>query len=272
MTKASIDILLTYWGDFELFKKTVDSVIAQTDKRWCLRIFDDCYPSDEAEKYCRSLNDKRVIYYRHKKNIGITKNFNYALQSATAPYCVMPGCDDILLPNYVETALNSIGDADFMQPGVQVIDVDDRVYSPLVDKIKTLLRPNRAATYGGEKLAVSLCIGNWLYFPSILWKTEVIQKYGFNEKYKIAEDLVLELELIKDGKMLAVNNTVIFQYRRFANSLSSREKSKNGVRFDEENGVYDRFESEFKNHGWNKAALSAKLRVSSRLHQLIAKI
>lgn len=271
MTKPSIDILLPYWGEFSLFKKTVDSVLIQTRDDWRLLIFDDCYPSSEAQSYCQSLNDPRIIYYRHEQNIGITNNFNFAVNTAEADYCTIVGCDDILLPNYVEMALQNIGDADFYQPGVEVIDGDDHVYSPLGDRIKRLLQPRKPGFYGGEKLATSLCHGNWLYFPSIAWKTSSLKRYTFDVKYKIAEDLVVELNLIKDGGTLYFDkNNVTFQYRRFANSLSSREKSKNGVRFTEEYEAYRHFVDSFKKKKWSRAAFAARLHITSRLHRLIS--
>lgn len=267
---AKVDILLTFWGDVDLLKKAVESVIAQTEPDWHLLVLDDCYPSDEPAKYFKSLKDKRITYYRHKKNIGITKNFNYAVDHTTADYCVLMGCDDIMLPDYITQALISIGDADFYQPYVDVIDGDGNVYLPLGDKIKRFLQPKKSGVYQGEKLAASLCHGNWLYFPSILWKTSTIQKYRFNDRYKIAEDVVLELDILKDGGTLYFDRTTTFNYRRFAKSLSSVEKSKGGVRFGEEDQVYDHFANEFKKIGWNKAARAAKLRITSKIHRALS--
>ena len=48
----------------------------------------------------------------------------------------------------------------------------------------------------GEKLATLLCHGNWLYFPSITWKTDTIKRYSFDTKYKILEDVIIELTMI----------------------------------------------------------------------------
>ena len=267
---AKIDILLPYWGDFELLKKTVESVFAQTETDWHLSVFDDAYPTDEAKKYFATIKDARVTYVKHKKNIGITHNFNFALKTATAKYCVLLGCDDILLPNYVSIALKNIGDADFYQPNVKIIDANNKVYLPIGDRIKKVLRKS-PGIHQGQELATSLSNGNWLYFPSILWKTATIQKYGFDQRYKIAEDLVLVFRIIKDGGKLFVDDEISFQYRRFADSLSSREKTKGGVRFHEENEVYDNFANEFKAIGWNTAARAARLRVTSRLHQFMEK-
>ena len=273
MKKPSIDILLPYWGEFKLFKKTVDSVMAQSYTNWRLLVIDDCYPSDEAAKYCSSLNDPRIIYHRHEKNIGITNNFNFAVQSAIANYAVIIGCDDIMLPKYIETALQNIGDADFYQPGVDVIDSNDIVYLPLGDRIKRLIQPRKSGIYNGEQLATSLCHGNWLYFPSITWKTSSLKRYTFNADYKIVEDLVVELELIKDGgKLFFDKNNTTFLYRRFNDSLSSREATKGGVRFQEEDAAYAHFVAVFSDLKWKKAARAARLHITSRLHRALSQL
>lgn len=269
---ARTDILLPYWGDFKLLKKAVESILAQTETDWRLLVFDDCYPHANPASYFESLRDERIKYYRHKENIGITRNFMFALDVAKAEHFVMMGCDDIMLPNYLERALEKIDDADLYQPGVEVISDSGEVYLPLVDKTKRILRPKKSGTYSGEKLAASLCRGNWLYFPSIVWRTNTVKKYGFEPKYKVVEDVALQLSIIKNGGKLFVDNETTFQYRRFAKSVSSIEKSKDGVRFREENEVYDRFAREFRNIGWHKAARAAKWRITSRLHKSLSVI
>ena len=263
-----VDILLPFWGDVKLFELTVQSVLAQSNPNWHLFVFDDHYPSEEPAEYIRTISDDRISYYRHEKNIGITPNFNFALSKATAPYFLMLGCDDILLPNYIETVLTDIGDSDFYQPKVQVINEVGKIYKPLTDKVKSIISL-KPGVYSGEKLATSLCNGNWLYFPSILWRTEIVKKYGFNNKYKIAEDLFLILQLILDGKTLKVGNIPAFQYRRFSQSLSSREKVRGGVRFNEEREVYKRYRILFKQKGWRRASYAASLRTTSRINELL---
>lgn len=267
---AKIDILLPYWGDFTLLKKAVESVFAQTEQDWRLLIFDDCYPSDKPREFFAQLDDSRVSYYRHSENLGITRNFNYALRAAEAPYCVMFGCDDIMLPDFIETALNNIGVADFYQPAVEVINESGKQILPLADRVKRLLRPSKSGIYRGERLASSLAHGNWLYFPSIVWKTSTIKKYGFDAKYKIVEDVALEFSIIKDNGRLFVDEHKTFQYRRFANSLSSKEKAKDGVRFSEEAAIYKDFSAQFKAKGWNRASRAAKLRITSRVHKILS--
>lgn len=264
-----VDILLPYWGKFELLKETVDSVLAQDSDDWHLTIVDDHYSSTEAFDYYTKLNDPRITYIRHKQNIGITRNFNFCVEQTTAEFCTLLGCDDRLLPNYVSTALTHIGDADFYQPYVDVIDADGRSCLPLGDRVKRLLQPRKSGIYSGEKLATSLCHGNWLYFPSIMWRSTTLKKYPFNEQYSIVEDVDVELSMILDGATLYFDRTTTFQYRRFAESLSSKEKGKNGVRNKEEVEVYNHFTEFFHTKGWGKAALASQLHITSRINQLL---
>lgn len=262
--------MLPYWGDIKLAQETIDSVLAQTSDDWHLTILDDHYESKESAKYFKELKHPKITYIRHPKNLGITKNFNYAAQNAKAEFCTIIGCDDRMLPNYVEQALEHIGKASFYQPSVEIIDAEGKTHLPLADRVKSWLRPKKSGIYSGEKLAASLCHGNWLYFPSIMWRTKTLQKYPFDERLKVVQDLTMELNMILDGAKLYLDNSAkSFQYRRFDESLSSKEKT--GIRFDEEKVVYEKFAQKFQKVGWKKAARAAKLRISSQIHQLMSK-
>jgi glycosyltransferase involved in cell wall biosynthesis len=265
---AKVDVLLPYWGDFGLLKKAVESVLAQTEQNWRMLIVDDCYPSDEATKYFTDFPDVRISYTRHKKNLGLVGNFNYVLGQATADYCVIMGCDDIMLPKYLETALSKIGEADYLQPGVNIIDETDKVYLPMADRVKRFLRPKRSGIHSGEPVATTLGHGNWLYFPSIFWKTATLKRYGFDSIQHNTQDVIMELSIIRDGGSLYLDNEVTFLYRRSASSFSS--KAKGGTRFSEENETYDRLAKQFHEMGWKKASRAAKLHATVRLHKLIS--
>jgi glycosyltransferase involved in cell wall biosynthesis len=266
--KPTVDVLLPYWGEFKLLKKAVDSVLAQTEQNWRLLIIDDCYPSDEASKYYSKFPDERVTYYRHKENFGLVKNYNYAINQTVTDYCVIMGCDDIMLPTYLETALKNIGSADYYQPGVEVIDENDKVYLPLADRIKKIMQPKKNKLHSGDKVAASLCHGNWSYFPSILWKTKTLKKYGFDVDKPNTQDMVIQLNILCDGGSLYLDRDVTFQYRRSASSFSS--KAKQGTRFEEENKVLNDYAERFRKLGWNKAARAARMHITVRLHQILS--
>lgn len=268
MSKTKIDILLPYWGDFGLLKKAVGSVLAQTEQEWRLLIVDDCYPSNEASAMYANFSDTRVIYHRHEKNLGLVKNYNYCINQARADHCVIMGCDDIMLPTYLETALKNIGDADYYQPGVEVIDAADTVYLPLSDRIKKILRPRRKGIHSGEPLVASLCHGNWTYFPSLVWRTSTLKKYYFDESKPNTQDLLTQIDILSNGGSLFIDNDVTFHYRRSATSFSSKAKA--GTRFSEENDMYSHLADRFKKMGWRKASRAARIHLTVRLHQILS--
>lgn len=267
---AKIDIIIPYWGDFNLFKLSVNSVIGQTSTNWRLTILDDCYPSREAKKYIEQLKNPKISYIRHKKNIGVTENFNFAAKIAKEKYTVILGYDDMLLPNYVKRALSQIGDADFYHPKVQVVNYLGNKTFTLTDFAKGLIRPKSSGMYCGEKLAISLCRGNWLYFPSITWKTSTLKKYNFNNKYKTVQDVDFEMNVITNGGKLYLDNEPTFKYRRFAGSLSSKEKSSDGTRFEEEKAIYLNLSKDLSNIGWDTASRVAKNHYLSKIHKMIS--
>lgn len=271
MQKNSLDIFIPYWGDPQLLKIAIQSVFKQTNKNWHLTVVDDCYPDKMAEKFCKNIQDKRFSYIRNKNNLGITNNFNKCLKLAKSKYILFMGCDDELLPHYVERALTSIGDADFYQPSVGVINSEGKNSLPISDLVKKIIQPKKSGIYQGEKLASSLCKGNWLYFPSIMWKKEVVSKYGFNNDLSIVQDVYLELSIIKDGGSVYFDREVSFNYRRHSKSLSSLSKKSDGKRFTEEEEVYNNFAKIFQRIGWPQASRNARYHVTSRLHRLMSK-
>ena len=63
--------------------------------------------TDHTEEVCRDLlqADSRVVYHRHKDNIGLTYNFVSAIQIAKGTYFRWIGDDDWLAPDFVTRTL-----------------------------------------------------------------------------------------------------------------------------------------------------------------------
>jgi hypothetical protein len=157
------------------------------------------------------------------------------------------------------------------QPGVQVIDERGEPVKTLVDEVKRrLYAPTTAKeplVLGGERLATNLLSGNWLYFPSVCWRADIVKKVNFREELSVIQDLALVIELVQRGEELAVGGTVCFQYRRHTSSLSSHEAI-SGARFGEAHRYFLEVADTLERHGWHKAARAARRHVSMRLHAL----
>jgi hypothetical protein len=132
-----------------------------------------------------------------------------------------------------------------------------------------MLRPRvRGRTeLSGEQLATSLLRGDWLYWPSLVLRTDRIKAYDFREDLPIILDLALILDMIVAGESLVLDPTVCFSYRRHTASLSSASLV-HGTRLPDERRYYAEAASQMRERGWRRAACTARLRWTSRLHAL----
>ena len=263
-----IDILLPFYGQPELMRLAVRSVLDQDTTGWRLVIVDDCYPDEETSDWLASLQGPTVVYVRNQETLGVNGNFRRALSLATAEHVVFMGCDDVLEPGYfaaVQAALAEHPGAAIVCPGVQVIDDEGRTSEPLVDRVKRFLRPDGAAVLSGEDALVSLMSGNWTYFPSLCWRRDAIADIDFRPEYGVVLDLGLLVDVLVAGGQLVVIPDRVFQYRRHAGSESAT-KTVVGARFEEERHYFSSISAELERRGLRRAARAARGHVTSRLH------
>ncbi|GAA1341777.1 glycosyltransferase family 2 protein [Arthrobacter roseus] len=270
----TIDVMFPYYGDVAMMKAAVDSVLKQEDRDFKLTIVDDGYPDDTLPAYFAELtaSDSRIAYSRNEKNLGANGNYRKCVGLIQHDIVVIMGADDVMLPNYLSTVRQAFREpsVSIVQPQVEVIDELGEVYLPLADRIKAAMRrratgSSSTAVLQGEPIAKSLISGNWLYFPSIAWRADAIKAHSFRPEYDVVQDLALALDVVMTGSRLLATDTVCFQYRRHRESDSS-VRALDGRRFDEERRFFDECAADFQRLGWGKAALAARLHLSSRLN------
>ena len=273
----SIDVMMPYYGDVPLMQAAVRSVLAQTDRDWHLTVVDDGREPGVPEWFAE-LAEPRITYLRNEANLGISANFQKCLELARRDRLTIMGCDDLLLPNYV-ASVRALASAHpgvgLVQPGVRVIDGNGEPASSLVDSIKRrryapkeLLHGTGPVLLQGEDLALSLLRGNWLYFPSLSWRTDAIQATtGFREDLRVVQDLAVILQLVEHGEQLVAGGDEAFAYRRHSASESSKAAT-DGTRFDESRRFFTETARRMDEIGWHRAALVSRRHRSTRLHAL----
>lgn len=268
----TLEIFVPFWGDPSLLYATVDSVIAQRDGDWRLTVIDDCYPDKSVAGHIEGIHDERIAYVRNEINLGITENYREAIRRATTEYIVILGCDDLLHPDYltvIRRTIAAVPHADVIQPGVVVIDEHGRVIAPLVDKVKQgVLAPrghDGIAVLTGQGMATSLIRGDWLYWPSLAFRTDTLKRIDFRDGLPIIQDLALLMDIAFEGGTLAYNPTTVFSYRRHGGSASQKTLL-DGRRFRDERTYYAQARGLAISHGWRRTAITARIRLMSRLH------
>lgn len=270
-----VDVMLPHYGPLELVQQTVRSVLAQDDPNWRLTVVDDSgeLPDSGLADWIGDLGEARVRYLRNEVNLGINRNFQRCVELAQHELAVLVGSDDLLMPGYVGTvraAYRAHPEVAIVQPGVQVVDSAGEPVRTLVDLSKRWMYSPRVAgptVLGGEDLAVSLLRGNWLYFPSLCWRTGPLQRTGFRKGLSVVQDLALVIDLVLAGESLLVDPTPAFRYRRHGGSVSSAHAA-DGRRFAEERGFFLCTADRMALRGWPRAARAARRHYSSRLNAL----
>ncbi len=272
MTDDALDVFIPFWGDPGLLYATVESVRAQTDPRWRATVVDDCYPDPSVAEHFAAEDDPRIRYVRNEQNLGITANYDRCRELASADLMMFLGCDDLLLPDFVATvraAHERFPDAAIIQPGVRVIDDEGRPTDTLADRVKRAIRPGVAETtvFGGEPLVTSLLHGDWLYWPSLVFRTDAVRGPAFRDDLPIIQDLALVIDLVVDGATLVLDPAVVFEYRRHTQSASATSLL-TGRRLRDERRYYGIAARQMDALGWRRAGRAARLRWTSRLHGL----
>lgn len=268
----TIDITMPFYGDPALFHDAVRSVLEQSDQRWRLIVVDDRYPELGPGEWVRSLGDDRISYVRNEENLGVSGNFRRCVELAGSDFVTIMGCDDLLLPRYVERMhelVDAYPDVSYVQPGVRVVDGDGQPTRPLPDRVKAWYAPKISSTteLRGEPLATSLARGNWTYFPSICWRRTTLVDHGFDPELDVALDLDLQFRIVDDAGTVVADTEDTFVYRRHGGSVSAWSAN-DGSRFEEERAVLEAAAERARIRGWKRTARAAHRRVSSRLSAL----
>lgn len=271
-----VDVMLPHYGRLDLVQDTVRSVLAQDDPQWRLTVVDDSgdLPDQGLADWCDSLGEPRVRYLRNDRNLGINRNFQRCVDLVEHDLAVVIGMDDLMLPGYVGTvrrAHTAHPGVAMVQPGVEIVDGDGAPARTLVDLAKRWVYAPRVSTptvLGGERLAITLLRGNWLYFPSICWRSGPLRRTGFRDGLSVVQDLALVIDLVVAGDLLLVEPTTCFRYRRHGGSVSSAHAA-DGRRFVEERDFFLSSADRMTAHGWPRAARAARRHTASRLNALI---
>jgi len=239
---ATLEVFIPFWGDPGLLYATVESVRAQTDPDWKITVVDDCYPDPTVAEHFASETDPRIHYLRNDVNVGITDNYQRCRELASGELMMFLGCDDLMHPGFVaavKAAHREFPGAATIQVGVQVIDEHDAPIDPLTDKVKRAVRPRvqRRTELSGERLATSLLRGAWHYWPALVFRTEVVNRYPFRDGLPIIQDLALLIDMTAAGETLVLDPTVCFSYRRHTQSASATSLL-SGTRFSDERRYY----------------------------------
>lgn len=278
-----VDIVIPYYRALDYLRDAVESVRSQTFTDFRLLIIDDSPNDLQAQEYITALNDPRISYIRNEINLGLNKSLHIALEHCEADWTVFLGQDDCLFPEYLEQMLRvceQFPTAALVQSRTLVIDNLGQAYRPLVDRTKSLIWKASILLFGkkvsfngdADPILISyrnamkiIAIGNFLYFPLIMWRREFLRKVQFRLDLLVTSDIEFLFKIfLQTGDLLLINK-VLGKYRRHEMSLSEKPDDKLN-RLKEESSTYNELSHLLRIQGFHTASFLCLLRPSTRLY------
>ena len=223
--KPILTVFVLTYNRANYLKLTIQSILEQTYKDFCLVILDNA-SIDNTEETINNFKDYRIIYIRHKENIGADGNGNFALKMVSTPFFILFHDDDLMMPHFIEKELETIQkyDFDILSSFAKHIDENGNIldyYRKTDDK---------PIIYSGTKYFESFISvsPNTIYCPSVIYKTEFIKKHKLfvdNEKTGPAGDVFLFLEIERLGGKIGILPLELFLYRHHSQQDSSINNS-----------------------------------------------
>lgn len=113
MTETLVSIIMPSWNTGSFIAESIQSVINQTYQNWELIIVDDC-SSDNTDEVVASFSDRRIRFYKNKKNSGAALTRNRALREAHGEWIAFLDSDDIWEPHKLEAQLEFMRNHDYV--------------------------------------------------------------------------------------------------------------------------------------------------------------
>ncbi len=102
-----ITIAIPTYNRPKYLKESLSSVVNQSYNDTKIVVLDNC-STVNIKKVVDSFKDSRITYIRHHKNIGIIKNWNYAIDTCRTKYLSIFHDDDIMHPLFIEKAITNL--------------------------------------------------------------------------------------------------------------------------------------------------------------------
>jgi len=122
--------MATFGRDMDLFRTQVESLRAQSDKRWVCLISDDCSSDESLERIEQVVgSDGRFVLSRSERRLGFYRNFERALRMTPGEAELLALCDqdDRWHPDKLEVLRAALGSARLVYSDQRLVERDGRL-------------------------------------------------------------------------------------------------------------------------------------------------
>jgi glycosyltransferase involved in cell wall biosynthesis len=198
--------------------QAIESVLNQTIQDLELIIIDDG-SKDNSRHIIKeySAKDPRVKPIFHERNFGISRGANDCLKSATGEYFGFIGSDDLWVPSKIEKQLKVVekNPEKIIWSEGQIINGDGDLTGRTMTEL--LFSPAKKSGHIFQELLRE----DFIFGQSILMKTEIAQKYNFNENLRYVNDHQYFIDLSREHEFVFMPEALA-KYRLHGQNITSK--------------------------------------------------
>jgi glycosyltransferase involved in cell wall biosynthesis len=271
MNQPLLHVMIPAYGKSPYLRQTLESAVKHLPLEVSITVIED--PSSDADLENLVKEFPRVEYLKNTVRLGIGGNFTNSIKKSNGVFTQICGSDDIFIGNPIEKLTDTLAlnqKVSVIGFDVKVINDKNREVRALPDVVKKILRPKigNSIIFSNSKIFSNLMLGDWLYFPAILWRTETVKKYEFSGDFHTAMDLDILIRLLNADEKIAFIKSKVLGYRRHDQSASSLYAKSIG-RFDEEFLCHKNALDIARRKNWKTGAILAQLALTVRLHAIL---
>jgi glycosyltransferase involved in cell wall biosynthesis len=269
----TLTIVIPYFKNLAYLEEALHSVLGQSSNDWACIVIDDC-SEEPARQIVESLKSTKVTYVRNDSNLGLSGNWNKAIDLASTDLVSIFHADDVMGPNYTQDILDGFKifpNASAIHCRSRLINEKGALCNSFSQKIKDIAKPKPLNGYTileGDHGLRSITFADWIICPTMTFKSNVIKALRFDSELRFATDLKLFAQLLLDGHSIIGLESCQYSYRVHSKSQTA-SMQKNGKRFLEEWQVISWIGDAADKKEWRKTSRVAKFKLVLRGHILL---
>ncbi|TSC88506.1 MAG: glycosyl transferase family protein [Microgenomates group bacterium Gr01-1014_7] len=204
-------VIMPAYNAVKYVEQATESILNQTYKKFEFIIIDDA-STDSTLNILKDFRkkDKRIILIQNKKNLGVTKNLNKALELVKGKYIIRMDADDWSYPERFQLQI------DLMEKNPNVV-----VSGSYVEVCDSKLKTKYIRKYHHDDTNIRKHIFRYSPFahPATIWQAKVLKKERYNESLTTCQDYELYFRVGKIGKFMNLDKSLL-KLRIHENSVS----------------------------------------------------
>jgi len=270
MNAPKISVIVPIYNVEKYLDKCLVSIRSQTFKDIEIICIDDCSPDNShqiVEKHAKE--DKRIVFIRHEKNLGLGGARNTAIRIAKADYLASVDSDDYILPNMLEILWNETDNGwfDIVCCGYQRVDEKGNVLSKVT--------PLEIQAYNNNNDVDIFSIIPPAFWNKIWRKSLFIDNNIFFPEHDYYEDMSTTPRLVAKSKYIKVVKDSLYCYLIRDGSIMGSFSDKHIIdyfkgfeilfNFLQEQKLEEHYQKEFSNYVKGNLFYYAKLILGSKV-------